>query len=468
MTRLALVVAVSIAVAFACAADAVDIVTEETQIEVGGTEEWTFGPVDTADRTALLELTVRTDAPSYSGSTYMLNIFVNGELVEAAKTRQIGRLRNKSMSYQYSPTLRLLWGEHGQWRVLYSPDFEVANTHAKFAGEAYRLVLDVTDMLRDDAENTITFEHTGTKALQAKVPGNIPLVVGMVRVNVEEGRSPLMEGADLLQWPVNRGEPSPLPASYEHGAFNTGGFEMTVGGVKYGFETRISYPGGGFNYLEARPEPEFEGQEGWSVSMRAGQDPLIIGRGPDYEVRRSIVFGERNVQVADTFVNLREDRELGLVVRHQTRLSEERRIHLAGDPAPAKDSYYCPQNPSVFIAGDGHGIGMICEDDVFRNQATLFYDKEENAAGIKTEMLYLPPGGEQTLRWSVYPVASDDYFDFINLVREDWGSNFTVKGPWAFFNPDTIIATPAEDLRAHLARLGITHMVYRRSASGPT
>jgi len=235
---------------------------------------------------------------------------------------------------------------------------------------------------------------------------------------------------------------------------------MTVGGVKYGFETRVSYPNAGFNHMEPAPEPEFEGQEGWSISLQPGQDPLIIGRGPDYEVRRNIVFGERNVQVADTFVNLRGDQELGLVVRHQTRLADERRIHLAGDPAPAKDGYYSPQNPSVFIAGEGHGIGMICEDDVFRNQATLFYDKEENATGLMTNMLYLPPGGEKTLRWSVYPVASDDYFDFINLVREDWGSNFTVKGPWAFFSPDTIIDTPAEEMRGYIERLGITHMVY--------
>jgi hypothetical protein len=430
MTRIALVMAASVVAAFAHAADAVDIVTEETQVELGSSRDWTVGPVDTADQTALLEFTARTDAPSYSGSTYMLKIYVNGELVQAAKSRTLTRLRNKPMSFAHSPTLTLLWSGHGQWRIVYAPDFEVANSNAKFAGQAYRFVLDITDLLRGDAENTITFEHTGTKALQAKVPGDIPLVIGMMRLNIEDEESPLTGAAELLDWPVNRGEPSPPPAAYESGAFNTGGFEMTVAGVRYGFETRISYPGGGFNFMEPDPEPEFEGQEGWRVSLQAGQDPMIVGRGPDYEVRRNIVFGKRNVQVADTFVNLHEDQELGLIVRHQTRLAEEHRIHIAGDPDPAKNSYYSPPNPSVFIAGDGHGIGIICEDD------------------------------ERTLRWSVYPVASDDYFDFINLVREDWGSNYTVEGPWAFFSPDTIIEMPVEELRGYLERLGIRYMVY--------
>ncbi len=442
------------------AAQTVDIVTEETRIEVGATGEWTFPPADVEGKTALLEFTIRTQAPSASGSTYMVRIHLNGEVVRAAKTRRLTRLRNKPVSWHHTPTLVLHWAGADQWRVVYAPDFEVANASPGMDGQAYRFVLDVTDLIRSDAENELVFEHTGTPALAARVEGGIPLLVGMARLNTEDEASALAAAAAMMAVPVNRGEPSPPPAAYEHGAFNTGGFEMTVGGVKYGFETRVSYPNAGFNHMEPAPEPEFEGQEGWSCSLRSGQEPMIVGRGPDYEVRRNIIFGERRVEVSDTFVNLHEDQELGLIVRHTTALADERRIHLSGDRDPAKNTYYANGNPSVFIAGEGHGIGIICEDDVLRNQATLLFDPDENAAGIMTDKLYLPPGGQQTLRWSVYPVASDDYFDFINLVRQDWGSNYTVEGPWAFFSPDTIIDMPVEDLRGYLERLGITHMVY--------
>ena len=460
MIRAMFAVALVASVVAQVAAEVIDIVTEETSIEVGSSMQWSFGPVDTHGRTALLEWTARTQAASYSGSTYMLRVRINGQEVRAAKTRTIGRLRNKPMSYQHSPTLTLLWSEHGQWRIVYAPDFEVANQSPVMQGQAYRFVVDVTDLVRTDGPNTVSFEHLGTKALAARVGGEMPMVIGMMRLDVEEGESPVMQAEDMMGVPVNRGEPTPPPALYEHGAYNSGGFEITIAGETYKFETRISYPNAGYNYLEPSPEPEHEGQEGWSTSLQTGQEPLIVGRGPDYRVLRNITFGERKVEVSDTFVNLHDDQELGLIVRNQTKLDGERRVHLAGDPSPDKNRYYSPANPSVFIASKGHGVGIICEDDVFRNQATLFYDTEENAPGVMTDMLYLPPGGQETLRWSVYPVASEDYYDFINLVREDWGSNYTTLGPWAFFSPDTILDMPADQLRGYIEHLGLRYMVY--------
>ena len=54
-------------------------------------------------------------------------------------------------------------------------------------------------------------------------------------------------------------------------------------------------------------------------------------------------------------------------------------------------------------------------------------------------------------------MASRDYYDFINLVREDWGSNFTVLGAWAFFSPDAILAMPVEEIREQYRRQGIRY-----------
>jgi len=85
---------------------------------------------------------------------------------------------------------------------------------------------------------------------------------------------------------------------------------------------------------------------------------------------------------------------------------------------------------------------------------------ENPFAGFRTDMLCLPAGEKYTLRWSVYPVASNDYYDFINLVREDWGANYTVEGAWTFFGPDTILKLPVEDIRQKFQRLGITRACY--------
>ncbi|MBD3293774.1 MAG: hypothetical protein GF393_12690, partial [Armatimonadia bacterium] len=436
-----------------------DIITEPAEVELASSREWTFAALQTEGHTALLELTARTDAPSASGSTYMMEIRVNGELVTGAKTRKVRRLVNKPASFEYNPTLTLHWQEHGQWRVVYAPDFEVCNESAMYEGEAYRFVLDVTDLVRSDAANTIEITHLGTPGLAARVEGDIPLVIGMMRLNLGDGASPVVEAEALMDQPINRGEPGAGAAPYEHGAHNTGGFELVIDGLRYPFETLVSYPGGDFNRLEASPEPTVEGQIGWSTSLRAGQDPLIVGRGPDYELRRSIEFTDGTVEVADTYVNLR-DRDLGLIVDNRVMLEEDRRIHLAGSADPSRDRYYSPANPSVYVAGDGHGIGILCEDDIYRNQAWLHYDADENAAGMRTEMLWLPEGGEYTLRWSVYPMASADYWDFVNAVRRDWGANFGVPGPWGFFSPDTVLETPLEDLRAQLDEQAIDYLIY--------
>lgn len=443
----------------AAVAETIDVVTTPEEVPVESERSWVIGPVDTTGRTALLEFTARVDAPSPSGSNYLLRIAVNGTPLTAAKTRRVTRLVNKPLSFQYNRELTLLWQEYGQWRLVYAPDFEVCNTQPVYAGEAYRFVLDISDLLRADGENTITFTNLGTRALASRVGSEIPVVVGMMRLEVREGTGPVAQAATVTAEPVNRGEPLAGPAQFEWGAYNSGGFALTVDGVRYPFETLVSYPNAGFNRLEASPEPTVQGQRGWHTSLRAGPEPLIIGEGPDYELRRSITVVNGHLEVADTWVN-RRDRDLGLIVDNRVMIEGDRRVHLAGSADPGRMRYYSPGYPAVYVAGAGHGIGMICEDDVYRNQAWLTYNTEDNSAGLRTEMLWLPEGGAYTLRWSIYPMASDDQFDFVNAVRQDWGSNYLTPGPWGFFSPDSVIATPVEDLRTQLDRQGINYLVY--------
>jgi hypothetical protein len=40
------------------------------------------------------------------------------------------------------------------------------------------------------------------------------------------------------------------------------------------------------------------------------------------------------------------------------RVKGDRRVHIAGSTDPARNRYYSPGNPSVYVAGDGHGIGL--------------------------------------------------------------------------------------------------------------
>ena len=81
-------------------------------------------------------------------------------------------------------------------------------------------------------------------------------------------------------------------------------------------------------------------------------------------------------------------------------------VRLAGNPDPAVSQYHAPANPSVHVSLPDQGLGLLAEDDVFRNQVQLYCGTEPaSSAGLRTEMLSLAPGESYTLRWSIWPVA---------------------------------------------------------------
>ena len=60
------------------------------------------------------------------------------------------------------------------------------------------------------------------------------------------------------------------------------------------------------------------------------------------------------------------------------------------------------------------------------------------------------------MRWSVYVVGSPDYYDFINLVRDDWAANTTVEGAWLWgYDTDRVLAMSNQELQSQFDRLGI-------------
>jgi hypothetical protein len=257
---------------------------------------------------------------------------------------------------------------------------------------------------------------------------------------------------------INHGDSHPTSASYVAELDEGGGLTLRVGGRSLPIETDISYPHAGLNRLVAGP-PDTSGQPGWAGTIRRSVDRTEVAvRGPDYLLQRRALMTARKVEVADTFTNTHAERGLGLLVRHRLMLEGQSSpvVRLAGSADPGVNEYFSAGNPSVHVGLGGFGVGLLCEDDVFRNQARLFYDSDLDATGFRTEMLWLPPGGSYTLRWSVWPVASPEYYDFVNLIREEWGSNNdTVEGGWTFFDPDQILAMPMGTLRGLIERLGV-------------
>ncbi|MEN6303816.1 MAG: hypothetical protein ABFD96_13880, partial [Armatimonadia bacterium] len=437
------------------------LVKQEIRIPRGESRSFEFSTVPQKDHTILLDVMARLDSDTYGGSLYFMKITLNGRVVKAAKTRTAVRLVNKALVSPVAANVPYSWSDNIGWRVLYAPDFEGALKQTFYEGNPYQTTLDVTDLTNPMSENRLTIENTCAYKPPAGSKGNHDLVIKSMNVIVKPGASPMMVGSEVEQDVINRGTPGAGPAPYQGQLLPGGGFSLTTGGKTYNFGAAFSYPNAGLNLLKAG-QPEAKCQPGWKVTVTPTKDGgTVLGEGPDYRLQRKVRFTPRKVEVEESLTNLHRDAKLGLLVENSMDLTgASANVRLAGNADPAINAYYSPGNPSVYVNAGSVGFGLICEDDIYRNQATLFMDNEKMTAGLRTDKLCLQPGGTYTLKWSVYPVASNDYYDFINLVRQDWGSNYTVKGAWTFFDPDTIIATPVEQIAEQFNRLGIKEACY--------
>lgn len=151
-------------------------------------------------------------------------------------------------------------------------------------------------------------------------------------------------------------------------------------------------------------------------------------------VARKVSVADQKITVADTLTNL-TGQDAGIRIHHRiTATPAPREVLLAG--APQEQSRLgAAENPSLFLRLAHSGLGVIAEDTISRLQ--FEGARHDDGASFALNHFALRPGESRTLQWAMYPFAADaDYFTFINQVRRDWNTNFTVPGPWSKF--DTI------------------------------
>jgi hypothetical protein len=443
-------------------ADEIHVISEPAGIPIGQTQAFTFGSIPQMGNTVLLKISSRIDSKTLAGSSGFLKIELNGHDVLPAKSRTAMRLINRLLNSPVIPDVSAPWFEtrSNSWRVLYAPDFKAALTQKFYVNNPYLTVLDVTDLINPVAENYLKITNTATDVIQKYAGTDASLIIGSLDIEIKNTPSVMMATANNFKPIINRGDPAAAASQYKGKVMSGGGFTLNVGKSTFVFNSAFSFPNAGFNVLNAGPIDK-TGQKNWRVKI----DPKtnrVTAQGEDYSIERSIKFGNTHVEITDAITNLHKDAPLGMAVRDEMSLHgmQDSQIRLAGNPDPAANDYYAPGNPSVHIRLENSGIGIIAEDDVFRNQALLYSRVGEQntnpVAGIRTEMLRLAPSETYTMRWAVYPVAGPDYFDFINLVRQDWGANFTVDGAcWWASSPDQMLNMTLENLRETLLRNGI-------------
>jgi hypothetical protein len=85
-------------------------------------------------------------------------------------------------------------------------------------------------------------------------------------------------------------------------------------------------------------------------------------------------------------------------------------------------------------------VGLAAEDDIFRVHARA--SVEDRALVLADPQLGIAPGRAHTIEWSIYAVPDGDYWDMVNAIRRNWGSNITLRGPSKWVHPAGVPTEP--------------------------
>lgn len=389
-------------------------------------------------RTLCLRFAARLTTPRPAGWNNYLGVIFNGKPLGARLADGPVRLLNRRPAAETThPNYRRISlveprGGLPCLQIFFGPEDSLAPELLTDREEGYWYLLEIGDLARADGANTIELVNT---ALAQYWPGGPGEGVTLSIAGLAVGTIPLEEAAALRGAQLERREPLPGPALEVAGATVTvspgGGLQVERGGDRWAIESAYSYVrdgGMGWNHLSCLPVAS--GQPGWAPAVSTEGGLQVTAAAADYRLDRRLRVEGARVTVTDSLTNT-TDQLLGVAVRHDAIVQGyPRQILLNGLETAGSGPGRLPENPTLFVAGTAGGLGVLAEDDAMRLQMSTAAGT--NTATMENRRLGLSPGETYTLQWAIYPC--DDYWAFVNTVRRDWDVNFTVDGPWDFFD----------------------------------
>lgn len=396
-----------------------------------------------------LSLLARLDSPTLGGSTSAMQISINGKPVD------ISRLLNKPVETEMLSGLKLDWFVSGAWRVAYSPDYEACNREDNQAcligGHAYDFVLDLSGLLQA-GNNELVVRHSEGLIKNDLVLKNVALVDAPPKVlslePPEDPNAPLK-----LIAPMDRSK-----VDYQLKILPHGGMQVSSGKSSLTVTSSFSYPNAGYNTLSA--ERQGGEEESWQPlwpTRPTGDTIQVAASGKSYRLSRTITHRPDHLAIADTFTNLTQT-DLHISLRHMISTAglEKPEVYVHGLRSRIGQGYDTGgDNPTVLVQAGSDALGLVAEDDVFRAQSAQQATTNPAEAGLVDNYFMLEPGASYTVRWSIYPIPDGGYFDFVNAVRRNWGTNFTIPGPFAFAPHPTQEKEQTPDLKSWLVNGGM-------------
>lgn len=425
---------------------------------------------------AYLTFRARIESGVYrGGSAPLLLVWLNpaGNTFDPLGGLDAARLVNKPLEMKTRRGERYPYCSGGTWRLLYSSnmidgsDAGAQNYDSVVNGDPYEFRLRVTDLLQV-GNNLLAFQ-----ANPRVTSDNLTVVIKDISIdyldpsqNVPVEATPPWGGPS--GYPMYVYEPgSDGPVPYTVAVRDGGGIDVTVGGQTYPFESEWTFPamitpgGQAYNRFVSADVPFGGNEPGFTVAVTHPTTDTweVAAAGARYTIHRLVKAEDDHIDVTDTITDLADEGTIGVRLQHNTPLvgtGEGGTVYLAGSrlhwtPLFSASTQEYPENPTVYYSASGAGsIGLIARSDAFRAHARLFVDRpgfqfvphfgdtprvgiEDAHAGISDIH-----GGVHVNRWSIFPIASDDYWQFVNRARRALNVNFTIPGGFSFVSVDPI------------------------------
>jgi hypothetical protein len=377
-----------------------------------------------------------------AGSNPWITVSVNGERLGPE------HLRNKPNDFKLAGGRDLTWYRNGAWRVVYAPEFDAALKDAgpnaiKASDDPYRYVWDITRLV-EPGRNRLRIEHLQFLAK----PDTLILRKIEVQVAKRSEHGDIRAGVSaptgaLPIYTARATESIPVTALLG----DRGAIDLRAGGVPYRIRTRVSLPEG--KWLEAHDRERM-------IALEDGRSGSVSWSAGSVEIHRRLSVERDHLKVQDVFRNTGRELVGVIIEHHASGDGPPRNVYLSGVPKSSPSGTVRePANPTSFARWGGGGLGLVAEDDIFRVHVRSF--ALPRSIGIADDFLGLEPSASVVLDWSLYPVRSGDYWDFINAVRRNWNSNFTIQGGFVF--AELPRDKPSEWYRTWLRSRGVRFVV---------
>ncbi|MAX23281.1 MAG: hypothetical protein CMJ19_02160 [Phycisphaeraceae bacterium] len=404
-----------------------------------------------------LKFSARVDSQGRyaSGSTQGLLVYVNNVPVD------IHKLVNKRHFYIFNKVNKVnwYWGSNG-WSVTYYPWGKANDVPG---GQVHDYVFDIKSLLKESGNqlrfssvfNSVKdayFQIKHVQVLENETFEKSPLLNDTV-VSESHGLYRYRELATGYHEGVNRKldtvidyqstteiKVSPTQSyvqQFDYVLNDDGMLAVTVNGETYEFTSSFRVPNSDWSDIELKSV-----SSSWELT-KGGTNRLTYQH-EKLKVVRTIQNKGSHLLVSDALTN-QTLHDLPVVLMNMMdfkKLDELQEFRIAGNKqsmfyadTSTMESREFGATPVVYVERKNSGMGVVIEDDVYRNHAS--YLAWGDCLGIGDDLLYLKPKRSYTVQWKIYPVAQKDYYQLVNSIRRDWGFNRQIPGLFGFVHPSS-------------------------------